>query len=74
VAVEDTGLGIEPERIEMLFTYEQKTSSLGTSGERGTGFGLPLVKDIVEAHGGTLHVESVPGKGCTFFVRLLSDI
>lgn len=70
LAVKDTGIGIEPGRLADLFRYETKTSTLGTIGERGTGFGLPLSNDIVKAHGGGIRVESVPGKGSVFYVEL----
>lgn len=70
IAVSDTGVGIKPGRLGSLFKYEEKTSTRGTSGEAGTGLGLPLCRDIMEAHGGSLTVESVEGKGSTFFARL----
>lgn len=70
IAVSDTGKGIDPERLEKLFSYEEKTSTRGTMGERGTGFGLPLSRDIMEGHGGELAVESTPGKGSIFYARL----
>lgn len=70
ISVSDTGRGIEAERLEKLFSYEEKTSTTGTMGERGTGFGLPLSRDIMEGHGGELIVESTPGKGSVFHARL----
>jgi signal transduction histidine kinase len=41
-----------------------------TMGIKGTGIGLAMVKHIVDAHGGTLRVESVPGEGSTFTILL----
>jgi len=71
IAVEDSGKGIAPERIEKIFNYEEKTSTIGTAGESGTGLGLPLSKDIMEAHGGTLTVVSKPKSGkTTFYAKL----
>lgn len=70
IAVKDTGMGIEKERGELLFKYEENTSTTGTLGEKGTGLGLPLCKDIMEAHKGSLDFESIPGKKTTFFARL----
>lgn len=70
VAVSDTGVGIEPSRAVRLFNYEEKTSTIGTAGESGTGLGLPLSRDIMLAHGGNLMVESEPGKGATFYATL----
>ncbi len=66
----DTGIGIKDKRLKTLFNYEERTSTVGTSGESGTGFGLPLARDIMKAHGGGLHVESTYSEGSTFYVRL----
>lgn len=70
IAVADTGVGIEKTRLKDLFKYEEKTSTLGTCGEIGTGFGLPLASDIINAHQGRLYVESGVGKGSIFYVTL----
>ena len=70
ICVRDTGPGIQPDLLKHLFDYDKKTSTPGTAGETGTGFGLPLVKDIVELHGGELGMECAPGKGCLFSLKL----
>lgn len=70
VAVEDTGVGIPPSLLSHIFKYEVKTSTPGTRGEGGTGFGLPLSRDIMKAHGGDLRVESEVGRGSTFYIVL----
>ncbi|MEE8483804.1 MAG: PAS domain-containing protein [Nitrospinota bacterium] len=70
VAVSDTGIGIAPERLEKIFDYESKSSTPGTSGETGTGLGLPLCRDIMETLGGRLWAESEPGKGSVFHAEL----
>jgi len=70
IAVADTGIGIKDTNMFTLFSYEEKTSTRGTSGERGTGFGLPLCHEIVAAHRGTLELESEVDKGSTFYIRL----
>jgi CheY-like chemotaxis protein len=70
LAVQDNGVGIDPKRLLDLFRSDVKTSTVGTAGERGTGMGLPLSHDIVAAHGGTLRVESEPGRGSTFYVDM----
>ncbi len=70
VAVKDNGPGIAPEIISSLFKPEIKKRSLGTAGEKGTGIGLPHAKELMEAHGGGISVESEPGKGSTFFLTL----
>ncbi len=60
----DTGLGIPKENIEKIF------QPLFTTKARGTGLGLAVCKRIVEAHNGTIEVESELGKGSTFIVKL----
>jgi CheY-like chemotaxis protein len=66
IAVKDTGVGIPPHIIPDLFHHEIKTTTTGTAGEQGTGLGLPFCKDIMDAHGGSLTVESEKGKGSVF--------
>ncbi|MEO6772795.1 MAG: ATP-binding protein [Kofleriaceae bacterium] len=60
-AVRDTGTGMAPEVLDKIFE-----AFYTTKGERGTGLGLPVVRDIVETYGGTLIVETEPGRGSTF--------
>ncbi|MDH4224184.1 MAG: sensor histidine kinase [Deltaproteobacteria bacterium] len=69
LTVQDTGQGVPAEYLPYLFNPEEKTSSPGTEGERGTGLGLPLCHEIMTAHGGNLWVESIPGKGSVFFAQ-----
>ena len=64
--VKDTGTGIKKENLDKLFNVDTKFSSEGTAGEKGTGLGLSLVKEIVEKHGGDIHVESDFGTGTEF--------
>jgi len=70
IEVADTGIGISPENIARLFgDFEQ----LGVDAEAahvGTGLGLALTKRLVEAQGGSVGVESVIGRGTTFFATL----
>ncbi|MBF0180070.1 MAG: response regulator [Magnetococcales bacterium] len=70
LAVRDTGVGIRKKRLPKLFHLEEKTSTPGTAGEHGTGYGLPFSQDILRAHRGTLSVESRLGAGSTFFAQL----
>lgn len=65
IQVCDTGCGISAENI--LKIYEPFHS---TKGAKGTGLGLAVVWGIIDSHNGTIHVESVVGKGATFTVRI----
>ncbi len=67
--VTDSGTGIEPEVIDHIFEPFFTTKPPG----RGTGIGLPTVKRIVEAHGGTIHVATEPGRGSTFTVAFPAE-
>lgn len=70
IAVRDTGNGINKNLLPYLFNQEEKTSTIGTLGEKGTGLGLPISYEIMEAHGGTLRVETEEGQGSTFYAEL----
>ena len=61
--VSDEGLGINREDIPKLFGEFQQTSTKATAGEHGSGLGLAICKRLVVLHGGTIGVESEPGKG-----------
>jgi signal transduction histidine kinase len=73
LAVRDTGVGVPSDFLADLFKHEVKTTSAGTQGEAGTGLGLPLCHDIMQAHGGRLYVETAPGRGSTFFAELPAE-
>lgn len=66
VGVGDTGCGIPADRIERVFEPFFTTKEEG----KGTGLGLSICRGIVENHGGTIWVESEPGQGASFFIRL----
>jgi heavy metal sensor kinase len=70
VAVEDTGHGIEPEHLPHLFERFYRTDWARAKDAGGTGLGLPIVKEIAEAHGGTISVTSQVDKGSIFTLRL----
>jgi two-component system phosphate regulon sensor histidine kinase PhoR len=67
-AVQDQGPGISPEELPHLFEFFYRGRA--ASGQEGFGLGLATVKRIVEAHGGRLGVDSVPGRGATFYFTL----
>jgi two-component system sensor histidine kinase/response regulator len=66
IEVTDTGVGMPPNKISDLFRLDQRTSTIGTAGERGSGFGLLLCRDLVERLGGELTISSVVDHGTTF--------
>ena len=70
LSVRDTGIGIAMEDQERIFEEFQQASHQGERSREGTGLGLTLTKRMVELHGGTITVESAPGKGSTFTVAL----
>jgi signal transduction histidine kinase len=70
VNVTDSGKGMTTEEIDRLFYLNTHFSNSGTSGEKGTGIGLLLCKELVELNGGKLSVKSVPGQGSTFYFNL----
>ncbi|MDR1779217.1 MAG: tetratricopeptide repeat-containing sensor histidine kinase, partial [Tannerella sp.] len=70
VSVADTGTGMDAGALQNLFRIDSHTSTLGTAGEQGTGLGLAVCKEFLEKHGSTLHVESEPGRGSTFWFEL----
>ena len=70
IAVSDRGLGIAPEEQAKIFQKFYRVGRSDTQGRRGSGVGLALVRHITEAHGGTVAVESAPGEGSRFSLRL----
>lgn len=70
VRVSDTGIGIAPEHHSRIFERFYRVDRDRSRDAGGTGLGLAIVKHIVEAHGGTIGVESTPGKGSTFSFSL----
>jgi DNA topoisomerase VI subunit B len=71
IAVSDQGAGIAPKEAQRIFErFYQIDKSRKSAAGRGTGLGLPIAKQIVEAHKGTIRVDSKPGSGSTFTVEL----
>ena len=70
LSVTDSGVGIAPERAATLFDMDTQSTTDGTKGEKGTGLGLLLCKELVERNGGTISVESTVGSGTTFRITL----
>lgn len=72
ISVQDNGIGMDQNTQDALFNFSNRSSSLGTNNEKGTGLGLKLCKDIAMMHGGDLKVSSELGKGSRF--DLILDI
>tara|TARA_Y100000768_G_scaffold368401_1_gene332331 strand:- start:2272 stop:3432 length:1161 start_codon:yes stop_codon:yes gene_type:complete len=70
ISIEDTGVGISPELIVDIFDASKTTSTPGTNGELGTGYGLPLVAKIIKFHKGFIEAESEIDKGSIFKIAL----
>nr|WP_246733485.1 hybrid sensor histidine kinase/response regulator [Methylobacterium sp. BTF04] len=70
VSVTDTGVGMPPGKLGDLFRLDRRTTTNGTAGERGSGLGLLLCRDLVERQGSTLTVTSIIDLGTTFRFEL----
>jgi signal transduction histidine kinase len=68
--VRDNGEGISSDEIGKIFQKYRQVGNMTARKQKGTGLGLVICKMIVEAHGGTIWVESEPKKGSTFFFSL----
>ncbi len=69
ICFEDTGVGIDPSNLKKLFAEDTFTTN-GTNNETGTGLGLRICKELIELNRGNIKVESILGKGSTFYVLL----
>jgi adenylate cyclase len=70
ISVRDTGIGIMPENLPIVFEqFRQVDGSLNRAAE-GTGLGMPITKKLIELHGGEIWVESIFGVGTTFWFTL----
>jgi signal transduction histidine kinase len=70
LSVQDQGIGMDKKEVGHIFEKFYRTKKAEQSGEMGTGIGLSIVKQIINEHGGTIHVESEPGKGSRFTLIL----
>jgi two-component system phosphate regulon sensor histidine kinase PhoR len=70
IMVSDTGIGIPPKDLPRIFERFYRVDTARSREQGGTGLGLAIVKHIIQQHGGSVAVESTPGKGSTFSVSL----
>jgi signal transduction histidine kinase len=70
IRISDTGIGIPPEQLRLIFEPFYTTKEPDEHGHGGSGLGLSVCRQIIEQHQGRIRVESVVGKGSTFTVKL----
>lgn len=70
ITVRDTGCGIPAEQLKEIFKPYFSTKTLDAQGQGGTGLGLALAREVMESHGGRIRVESAPGRGTAFTLKL----
>jgi PAS domain S-box-containing protein len=70
LSVEDTGIGIAPEKLPLIFEKFSQADASSTRRHEGTGLGLAITAGLVDLHDGSIDVESAPGKGTVFRVSL----
>ena len=72
ISIKDTGVGIQSDKLEVIFQEFTQVDTSSTRKAGGTGLGLPISRRLVVMHGGLLWAEStgIPGEGSTFFVEL----
>lgn len=74
ISITDTGSGIPEESLPFVFDRFYRTDQARTTDNGGSGLGLTIAKELVEAHGGIIKAENIVGKGIQFIVELpLSD-
>ena len=70
IAIKDTGIGMDASMVQQLFSNHTSSNRLGTGGECSSGLGLQLCKEFVDLMKGQIWVESVVGKGSTFYFSI----
>lgn len=70
ISITDTGIGMSQQKIDELLSSQKLVSTTGTANEKGSGLGLVVVKEFVEANKGYLTITSSPEKGTKFMIQL----
>src|SRR5206468_4227699 len=70
IILADSGMGIPPEQLRLIFEPFYTTKSPDEHGHGGSGLGLSVCRQIIEQHQGRIRVESIVGKGSTFTIKL----
>jgi signal transduction histidine kinase len=70
VEVEDNGIGVPADKIHAIFDWFRQVGDTLVSKSEGAGLGLPISREIIQHHGGTLTVTSHPGEGSCFTMRV----
>ncbi len=70
IEVKDTGIGMSQKQIEQLLLLDKSTTQPGTDNERGSGLGLLICKEMIDLHHGEISINSEPGKGSVFTVKI----
>ena len=70
LVVQDSGVGIAPDKLPYIFDRFYRSDPARSEKDGESGLGLAIAKSIIEAHGGTIGVQSTPGRGTTFTVRM----
>ncbi len=74
IRITDNGIGIAKEDLPRAFTRFDRINEAGVRGEAALGLGLPLTRQFVEAHGGTVELQSKKGKGTTVTLTIPRDL
>ena len=70
ISIADTGIGMSEKQLNSMFRLDKVNSQTGTAGEKGTGLGLIVCKEMIEKQSSHLHIESEEGKGSKFWFEL----
>ena len=74
IRISDTGVGIPPDQLRLIFEPFYTTKEPDEQGHGGTGLGLSVCRQIIEQHQGRIRVESLVGKGSTFTIKLPCEL